>query len=560
MAFNYNAAKQAGFTDAQIGQYMSARGIQTPQKKSLGGFMGNVVKSGIRTVGDLGGAVVNTFNPNMEKNTVANLGKLALGAGQLLIPGEQGLENNARAVGNFYKDRYGSLDKIGNTLYNDPVGAALDVATVASGVGGALKGGASLATAGSKAVSLSSNAAKAARLGNAFSKAASFVDPFSLAMKGGGKVLSGVGAKLAPGLDKMSERVITQGMGNPRMLDKARGVSPISLNKLFNKYNTFDRTPEAFGQAADTAGDAVKAMISEAGAKGVGVDVLGVVKMFDQEIAKLEGKAQISDKAASALSELRRRKQMFVDSLAQGNGGLSTPLNANVKQVYDIKSQFQGDVPASTFGMPTQDVGKTAGTTTAYRTLLKGVEEAAPGVKNTGREQSALIKLKEIAKASESRGSARQAINFSKLGGAGVGGVLAGLPGAVAGMAAEQLVNSPQGIKAMSQGLSGAANLIRNPKISQSVAKMGRITSPAYSYAKAGRITNLTGTPTTPIQKPPVQGVSIPAVKQPRRLVQSSQQSSYTPMPKLTPYQMPKQTKSAQAFGGSVKVNRGSFY
>lgn len=527
---------------------VAPRGFR-PDKKSLTGFAGNVISSGARSIGDLMGAVVNTFNPNMEKNTVANLGKLAIGAGQLLIPGEQGFENNARAVGNFYKQRYGGWDNIGNTLYNDPVGAALDVATVATGVGGALKG------AGS-----ASKVAGLTRAGNAFARAAEFTDPFSLAMKGGGKALSGTRAKLAGSLDKASERVITQGMGNPRMLDKARGVSPIPLTDLFKKYNTFDRSPEAFQQAANVAGDSVKGMIAEAGSRGVGVDVLSVVKMFDQEIAKLEGKAQISDKAAAALSELRRRKQMFVDSLAQQNGGLSTPLNANVQQVYDVKSQFQGDVPPSTFGMPTQDVGKTAGTTTAYRTLLSGVESAAPGIKNTGREQAALLRLKDVAKAAESRGSARQAINFSKLGGAGVGGVLAGLPGAVAGMAAEQLVNSPQGIRAMSQGLGGAANLIRSPKISQSMAKMGRITSPTYSYAKAGRVANLTGTPTGSVQKLPAPGVSTPAVKQPRQLVQPSQQSSYTPMPKLTPYQMPKQSKSAQAFGGSVKVKRGSFY
>jgi hypothetical protein len=520
-----------------------------PDKKTTAGFIGNIIGSGVGAISDLGGAVINTINPDMEKNTVANLLRLGDGILSLVVPGEQINEKNAKAVGKFYVDRYGSFDKALNTLYNDPVGLALDVSTVISGAGGALKGAGSL-----------SKIAELTKVGNAFSKAAAFTDPFSMMGKVGGKVTSKAGGKLASGLEKTSERVITQGLGNPRMLEKARNVSPIPLTDLFKKYNTYDRSSEAFQQGADVAGDSVKAMIAEAGSRGVGVDVLSVVKKFDQEIAKLEGKAQISDKAASALAELRRRKQMFVDSLSQQNGGLSTPLNANVQQVYDIKSQFQGDVPPSTFGMPTQDVGKTAGTTTAYRTLLNGIESAAPGIKNTGREQAALIKLKDVATASESRASARQPINFTKLGSTGVGSVLAGLPGAVAGMAAEQLVNSPQGVRAVSQGLGATASLLKNNRLRQATSRMGRVVSPGYNYAKAGRMANLIETPTQSIQKPQAQGVSNQAAKQPQPLSKPLKQSAYTPMPKLQPYKMPSQSKSTQAFGGSVKVKRGSFY
>ena len=80
---------------------------------------------------------------------MANLGRLAVGAGELLIPGEQGAEKYARAAGNFYDQRYGISDllkgnlqgvqeKAGNTLYNDPVGAALDLSAVLGLGGGAL--------------------------------------------------------------------------------------------------------------------------------------------------------------------------------------------------------------------------------------------------------------------------------------------------------------------------------------------------------------------------------------------------------------------------------------
>lgn len=167
----------------------------TQQPKSIQGFANNVIGSGGKLIGDTVGAVANVFNPDMEKNTVANVAKLAAGTAQYLDPtqalGTQ-YEDKARAVGNFYKDRYGSFDKIGETLYNDPVGVVADVASVATGAGGLIKGGASLA---GKA-GMVSNAGKVANVG---SKVASFgnkVDPLlasaNVVGKGAGKVFSRV--------------------------------------------------------------------------------------------------------------------------------------------------------------------------------------------------------------------------------------------------------------------------------------------------------------------------------------------------------------------------------
>lgn len=44
----------------------------------------------------------------------------------------------ARAVGQFYKDRYGGVENIRNTLVNDPVGTAADAATILTGGGSLL--------------------------------------------------------------------------------------------------------------------------------------------------------------------------------------------------------------------------------------------------------------------------------------------------------------------------------------------------------------------------------------------------------------------------------------
>ena len=80
------------------------------------------LEAGIKTAGNLpsslfnflkstGKAAVNVFNPNLEKNTVANLGNL-LGSGVLkVVPGKQKGEELADAFGKSIKERYGGEKK-----------------------------------------------------------------------------------------------------------------------------------------------------------------------------------------------------------------------------------------------------------------------------------------------------------------------------------------------------------------------------------------------------------------------------------------------------------------
>ena len=57
-----------------------------PSSKSLLGFGGNVIKSGFKTAMDIGSSLVNVINPNPEKNTLVNVGKLDWGGAELLDP------------------------------------------------------------------------------------------------------------------------------------------------------------------------------------------------------------------------------------------------------------------------------------------------------------------------------------------------------------------------------------------------------------------------------------------------------------------------------------------
>ena len=70
---------------------------------------------------------------------------MALGGVQKLIPGEQGSEQYADAMGQFVKDRFGGVENIKKTIAEDPVGLLGDVAGLLTGGGMAAAKGAGLA-------------------------------------------------------------------------------------------------------------------------------------------------------------------------------------------------------------------------------------------------------------------------------------------------------------------------------------------------------------------------------------------------------------------------------
>lgn len=171
-----------GIDQAQLLQKIQAKGYtiegapKPEQKKSVLGFLGNVVGSGANLIGGLAKAVTSPVQ------TAKALGKTALGAAELLIPGEQGQEQSARNLGQFYKERYGGVQNIGNTLYKDPVGALADVSLLATGTGAALRG----AGAVTKAAGLAETGARLGQLG-------STIDPLQALVRGVKGTIAGAG-------------------------------------------------------------------------------------------------------------------------------------------------------------------------------------------------------------------------------------------------------------------------------------------------------------------------------------------------------------------------------
>lgn len=99
-----------------------------------GELVGNIPESAVQFGKDITAPFLSPID------TISTVAQLGSGLVQLAIPGEQGNEDLARAVGSYYADRYGGLDNVKETLKNDPVGILSDVALMITGVGAGVKG------------------------------------------------------------------------------------------------------------------------------------------------------------------------------------------------------------------------------------------------------------------------------------------------------------------------------------------------------------------------------------------------------------------------------------
>jgi hypothetical protein len=204
-AYNVASYVQKGMTAAQ--QYAQQQKSQTSQPilssngmqeaPSIGGFLGNVVKSGANLVGGIGEAVLHPIQ------TVQNIGGAAVGGLQEL--GGQQNENTAKfdALKNYFVQKYGGVQNIEHSIYTDPVGVLADLSAV-FGVGAGVAG---VAGKVGELAGIAGAAERTAGVVSALGKASELTNPLTPVIKGGGALLSkgsGVGKNLASQFTEIS--------------------------------------------------------------------------------------------------------------------------------------------------------------------------------------------------------------------------------------------------------------------------------------------------------------------------------------------------------------------
>lgn len=131
----------AGTPDDQIRQAVAQRQAEGPQTRGLFGTNFQVPTSGLQAAKEFGGNILKSGVGAVKglADTVVGAGNLMMGnytpQGDALV---QAVSNPGK-VAQAYGDRYGGADNIAKTLWEDPVGAGLDIAGVMAPAGGAMR-------------------------------------------------------------------------------------------------------------------------------------------------------------------------------------------------------------------------------------------------------------------------------------------------------------------------------------------------------------------------------------------------------------------------------------
>jgi hypothetical protein len=224
--------------------------------------------------------------------TAKNTYDLGVGLYSLATDGDAPEEEIARALGDYYVDRYGSLEAFQNSAKTDPVGVALDLASVFSGVAGGGRAGITL----SQKVSEKAGATKTAeflsklegsKLSDAARSALILSDVGSGAIVGRAAkalpealgqaaattagVISGASADSILRAGEVGRRSMPFGSRAKRFQDTAAGEGNLNVS------------PEQFASDVDAAGTALRNRIRDQYLQGKSEIDMGGTNVFGQQ-------------------------------------------------------------------------------------------------------------------------------------------------------------------------------------------------------------------------------------------------------------------------------------
>lgn len=479
------------------------------------GVAKNALPSVGRMIGDVGKAAVNIFNPNWDENTLYNIGKVATGVAQKFTPGVQKEEEVANAVGNYYKDRYGGLENIKKSFYNDPAGVGLDVATVLQGTGGLLKGGAGLATRGATEVSLTSNAARLGRAGSTLTKVGGAIDPLTQT----GRAVRAVTQPVRPlfskavssAADFLGSKAQKFNKTDITAIKEATGMNPLEYARSENL--PIAATNRGVSSAQEVLSNVQKEYNSMV-RQGKAVSRKDYVNAIKQEAQNVLNSGDTPSNRAIAQKLLEEAKYQ---------ASKKTPMT----------DEFLADTKTSAFSQASKNQINNPMVSGVEEKLgragVETLEKVAPGSKATGKRLRGLREYTTRLESQANTGKGTQFFNLFKpvgaglLTGAGLGSFAPGVgnvAGAVVGATAAAIANSPQFLSFASRSLTGLSK-------AKLPAGYSKLFSRVINASKAGRLF----TPTSQESQ---------LIESLRPQLEQKQSSDPIIQPSVKPYQVPK--------------------
>jgi len=299
-------------TSGSVSDRLTAKqGAQGGTDTSFSQLAGNILPSAGRAVKGVYDAVagLSPLGPKGENGsdfgfrlppTVSGVTSLVAGAGEKLIPGKQGQEDTFDAVTTFFKDRYGSVDNLKQTVINDPTGVAIDISTLFSG-------GAGLASK-----------AGLSKTASTLSTAAKLSDPISLTLQGASKVAKGATNLASKTAGTVASQTLgfTTGVGPEVIKEAFRNPGPEFTEALRgnkSKYDIVDSAKDALRNVESQKGMDYRQSLAKIGEIDKPIELSPLIKTLDQKLSDFNIKKNADgtlDFSRSTISEPAARNQV----------------------------------------------------------------------------------------------------------------------------------------------------------------------------------------------------------------------------------------------------------
>lgn len=381
--------------------------------------VGEIVKNTPGSAYEFGKNIVTAVTHPIE--TVKTLGQTALGAGEKLIPGEQGHEGYANAVIDMFAKRYGGLDNLRQTMTQDPVGFLADVSTIFSGVGALPKMGA------------------AAEVGRA-------LEPTSVLLKNPAVAAS----KLIP--ESAPRKLYESGM------KQSTTLSDVARNK---------RVDTALKEGIPVSGKGLKK------SKGI------IAELNDEIKGRIQAHANDLIERDKALAPVEDLKLQY-----QGSQALPDEAVMEAQKVIDEFKTRPSHIPLEKAQSFKQDLNRRlddfykkvskGGTVKpdewaeARAALADGlrneITDILPELKGLNQREGALIELNKSLRQAVNRIENRNILSLLASTYAGAGGIIGGTKGAIVGLLTNYIINNPKVNSRLAIAMHKARQASKAPK------------------------------------------------------------------------------------------------
>ena len=330
-----------------------------------GSFLSNVMASGGRLIGDVASAAMHPLN------TAEALGQMPQGVLNKVLSIGANEQSTALvdAMIDHFKDRYGSLENVKKTLYEDPVGVMADLASVAGGAGLAAKG-VSLTADVAKAADVARTASTVADVANTVSKVS---DPLRWAAKP-------VSAATEAGSQWLANKLYTS------------ALKPSSRNPIATMQEIAQTGRQALLDPTDTASyTKLQGLMADLRSKiAAGIQQRAGATIDPQAVAQRVEDVRPAFQTVNPVDDLRaldRAKQEFLNqfTVQQKPSGLlgptGQPLPTPAPQVTPIPIEQAQDLKTRTNALLAAKYGQMGpAEIEAQKALVRGLKEEVEGI------------------------------------------------------------------------------------------------------------------------------------------------------------------------------------